>query len=345
MPVTTIEWSDGQIRIIDQTRLPSELVYVHLGHLDAVVEAIRNLRVRGAPAIGIAAAFGAALAMRQFSGYKPQAFLAELDRVTTVLQATRPTAVNLSWALARLRQAVMAHREPTVDGLKSLLVAEAQKIWQEDREICRAIGWHGSALVPNPANVITHCNTGALAAADFGTALGILFTAHSQGKKLHVYVDETRPLLQGARLSMWELMQEGVACTLICDGAAAFVMQRHRIDLCIVGADRIARNGDTANKVGTYSLAVNADRHGIPFYVAAPTSTVDFATADGGHVPIEERSAEEIAEGFGHRIAPPGARAYNPAFDVTPHGLITAIITEKGVLRPPLTQSLAQLEK
>ncbi|MGH7457349.1 MAG: S-methyl-5-thioribose-1-phosphate isomerase, partial [bacterium] len=209
---------------------------------------------------------------------------------------------------------------------------------------CRALGRHGAALIPNPATVITHCNTGALATADFGTALGVLFTAHAQGKKLHVFVDETRPLLQGARLNMWELMQEGIACTLICDNAAAFVMQRQKIDCCIVGADRIARNGDTANKIGTYSLAVNAQKHGIPFYVAAPISTIDFSLATGREIPIEQRAAEEITKGFGRRTAPPDAVVYNPAFDVTPHELIAAIITEAGVVRPPYERHLPELQ-
>lgn len=345
MSVTTIDWSENGIKIIDQSRLPLELVYVHLNDLDAVIEAIHRLQIRGAPAIGIAGAFGAVLAMERFSGYHREAFLAELDRVIGLLRATRPTAVNLSWALERLRRVAAAHREPSVAELKELLLAEAQRIMQEDRRICRAIGRYGAELVPSPANVITHCNTGALATADFGTALGILFTAHGQGKKLHVFVDETRPLLQGARLNMWELMQEGISCTLVCDSAAAFVMQRHRIDLCLVGADRIARNGDTANKIGTYSLAVNAQKHGIPFYVAAPISTIDFAAANGMHIPIEERGAEEVTDSFGRRTAPAGARVYNPAFDVTPHELVTAIITEAGVLRPPFVASLARLEK
>lgn len=345
MPVTTIEWSDNKVKIIDQTRLPLELVYLHLRDLDSVAEAIRSLRVRGAPAIGIAAAFGVVLAMQQFLADNRQAFFVELDRVIEVLRATRPTAVNLSWALARMRSVAVVHRGHSLTEIKKILFAESQKILQEDREICRAIGRHGAELVPNPANLITHCNTGALATADFGTALGVLYTAHAQGKKLHVYVDETRPLLQGARLNMWELMQEGIACTLICDNTAAFVMQRHKIEACLVGADRIARNGDTANKIGTYSLAVNAQKHGIPFYVAAPISTIDFKMQRGSQIPIEERSAEEVTGSFGRCTAPAGARVYNPAFDVTPHEFITAIVTEAGVIRPPFEKSLLALEK
>ncbi len=345
MPVTTIAWSENKIKIIDQTRLPQELVHLYLGDLEAVAEAIRSLRVRGAPAIGIAAAFGVVVAMQDFSGNDRQAFLAELGRIIETLRQTRPTAVNLSWALERMRRVAQAHRDDSALEIKNRLFAEAQKILQEDREVCRALGWHGAKLVPHPANVITHCNTGALATADFGTALGVLFTAHAQGKKLHVYVDETRPLLQGARLNMWELMQEGIGCTLICDNAAAFVMQRRKIDFCIVGADRIARNGDTANKIGTYSLAVNAQKHGIPFYVAAPISTIDFKMQSGAEIPIEQRTAEEVTGGFGRRTAPDGAIVYNPAFDVTPHELIAGLITEVGIIRPPFTRALAALEK
>ena len=345
MPVTTIEWSGDKIKIIDQTRLPLELVYLHLENLDAVLEAITSLRVRGAPAIGVAAAMGVAQAVESFSGRGVDDFFAELDRVSAALRATRPTAVNLGWALHRMRRIAEASRERPVHDIQQALVAESKRIWQEDRDVCRAIGRHGAGLLPDPATVLTHCNTGALATADFGTALGVLFTAHAQGKRLHVYVDETRPLLQGARLNMWELMQEGIGCTLICDGAAAFVMQRQKIDACLVGADRIARNGDSANKIGTYSLAVNAKRHAIPFYVVAPISTIDFRIAGGDQVPIEERSSAEITHSFGRIIAPVNALTYNPAFDVTPHELISAIVTEVGVLLPPYSQSISSLEK
>src|SRR5574341_1354180 len=322
MPVTTIEWRENKVRLIDQTKLPSELVYLNIDQVEALGEAIKKLRVRGAPAIGIAGAFGVLLEIQHFQGDDKNQFFSELDRVITYLRATRPTAVNLSWALERMRQTAETHRQESLARIKHLLFVEAQKIFREDQQTCRALGEHGAALIPNPATIITHCNTGALATADFGTALGVLFTAHAQGKKLHVFVDETRPLLQGARLNMWELMQEGLACTLICDNVAAFVMQRHTIDCCIVGADRIARNGDTANKIGTYSLAVNAQKHGIPFYIAAPISTIDFHCASGREIPIEERAAEEVTEGFGRRTAPPDAVVYNPAFDVTPHELI-----------------------
>ncbi len=345
MPVTTIQWSNNKIKIIDQTKLPHELVYLSLGDLDSVAEAIRNLRVRGAPAIGVTAAFGVVLVLQNFKGNDHTAFFEELDQTANTLRQTRPTAINLGWALERMQRIAANHRNEEVEEIKKHLFTEAKNIFEEDRRICRAIGRHGSVLIPNPANVITHCNTGALATADFGTALGVLFTAHALGKKLHVYVDETRPLLQGARLNIWELKQEGIDCTLICDNAAAFVMQRQKIDCCIVGADRIARNGDTANKIGTYSLAVNAKFHNIPFYVAAPISSIDFKIASGAEIPIEERSGEEVTSVRGQVIAPTKSIAYNPAFDVTPNELISGIITEVGITLPPYSHSLPALEK
>ncbi len=344
MPVTTIEWIDNKVKLIDQTKLPAELIHLHIDEVETLGEAIKKLRVRGAPAIGIAAAFGVLLGAQKFRGEGKEEFFAELARVISYLRGTRPTAVNLAWALERMRRTAEAHRHQTVVQIKKELFNEANKIFIEDQQTCRALGRHGAELIPNPATIITHCNTGALATADFGTALGVIFTAHAQGKKLHVFVDETRPLLQGARLNMWELMQENIPCTLICDNMAAFVMQRQKIDCCIVGADRIARNGDTANKIGTYSLAVNAQKHGVPFYVAAPISTIDFNISTGAEIPIEERAAEEITEGFGRRTAPFNARVYSPAFDVTPNDLIAAIITEAGVIRPPFVDNLSRLQ-
>jgi methylthioribose-1-phosphate isomerase len=340
MPVTTIEWVDNKIKLIDQTKLPTELVYLHIDEVETLGEAIRKLRVRGAPAIGVAAAFGVLLGVQKFYGDDKENFFSELDRVITYLRRTRPTAVNLSWALERMRRTAETHRHQSIIQIKNALFFEANKIFLEDQQICREIGRHGAELIPNPAAIITHCNTGALATADFGTALGVAFTAQAQGKKLHVFVDETRPLLQGARLNMWELMQEKIPCTLICDNTAAFVMQRQKIDCCLVGADRIARNGDTANKIGTYSLAVNAQKHDVPFYVVAPISTIDFDISTGKEIPIEERAAEEITEGFGRRTAPQNAPVFNPAFDVTPNDLISAIITEAGVIHPPYEQNL-----
>jgi len=343
MPVTTIEWRENKVRLIDQTRLPLELVHLHIDEVEILGEAIKKLRVRGAPAIGVAAAFGVLLGIQKLPGEDKEKFFSELDRVITYLRGTRPTAANLAWALERMRRIAEAHRQQAVAQIKNELFAEANKIFLEDQQTCRAIGRHGAGLIPDAATIITHCNTGALATADFGTALGVLFTAHAQGKKLHVFVDETRPLLQGARLNMWELMQEKIPCTLICDNMAAFVMQRRKVDCCVVGADRIARNGDTANKIGTYSLAVNAQKHNVPFYVVAPISTIDFKINTGREIPIEERAAEEITEGFGRRTTPPNAPVYNPAFDVTPNDLITAIITEAGVIHPPYVQNLPEL--
>lgn len=340
MPVSTIAWQNDKIRMIDQTRLPAELVYLDIIALEVLGEAIKSLRVRGAPALGVAGAFGVLISAQSFRSEDTSAFFAQLERDIAYLRATRPTAVNLGWALDRMKRVLETHRAANISAIKAALHTEAERIFEEDRRTCRALAEHGAALVPQHATVITHCNTGALATADFGTALGVLFAAHAHGKKLHVFVDETRPLLQGARLNMWELMNEGIDCTLICDNTAAFVMQRRKIDFCIVGADRIAANGDTANKIGTYSLAVNAQKHGVPFYIAAPISTIDFNIRTGVEIPIEERSAEEVTNGFGRRTAPEGARVYSPAFDVTPNELIAAIITEAGVIRPPFEKNL-----
>ena len=345
MPTTTLAWQNGKIRMIDQTRLPGELVYLEIETVAALAEAIKNLRVRGAPAIGVAGAFGVLLSAQSISQSTTEKFLAELGRDIEILRGTRPTAVNLGWALDRMHRVAQRLRTASVEALRTELQREALTICEEDRQAARALGRHGATLVPPQATVITHCNTGALVTVDFGTALGVLFTAHAQGKKLHIIVDETRPLLQGARLNMWELQHEGIPCTLICDNMAAFYMQRHRIDFCIVGADRIAANGDTANKIGTYSLAVNARHHGIPFYVAAPISTIDFSRPSGRDIPIEERAPEEITNAFGRRTAPEGSPVYNPAFDVTPHELITAIITEAGVITPPFEVNLRELAR
>ncbi len=344
MPVSTITWHNGKIRMIDQTRLPGELVHLEITQLDVLGEAIKSLRVRGAPALGVAGAFGTLLSAQLFHGEDKAAFFTQLERDMKYLRATRPTAVNLGWALDRMRDVAQSHLASSLAEIKAALREEAQMIFEEDRRTCRALAEHGATLVPQNATVMTHCNTGALATADYGTALGVLFAAHAQGKKLHVFVDETRPLLQGARLNMWELMNEGIDCTLICDNTAAFVMQRQHIDFCVVGADRIAANGDTANKIGTYSLAVNARQHGVPFYIAAPISTIDFNIRAGKEIPIEERSAEEVTAGFGRRTAPEGSRVYSPAFDVTPHELIAAIITEAGVIQPPFGQNLQAIQ-
>ncbi|MDQ7065450.1 MAG: S-methyl-5-thioribose-1-phosphate isomerase [candidate division KSB1 bacterium] len=345
MPVTTIEWIDDHIRLIDQTRLPTELVYLDIDDLPRLAEAIQSLRVRGAPALGIAAAFGLLLIAHRFRGEDAAELLRHLRNAADLLRRTRPTAVNLGWALDQMLQVAEQHIQQPVAAIRRALHDKAMTLFESDRQVCRQIGEHGAGLIPDGAQIVTHCNTGALATVDWGTALGAIFTAHAQGKKLHVWVDETRPLLQGARLTMWELMHEGIDATLICDNTAAFVMQQRKIDLCIVGADRIATNGDTANKIGTYHLAVAAKHHGIPFYVAAPISTIDFTLDRGEQIPIEKRAAEEVTHGFGRQTAPEGASVYSPAFDITPNELITAIITEVGVLYPPFREAIPQLAK
>ncbi len=308
--------------------------------MDVLAEAIKSLRVRGAPAIGIAGAFGVLLGLQDFKGCDKDVFFNCLNETTDFLNATRPTAVNLSWALNRMKRVADQFRQLDVAELKQRLLQEAVNIWEEDRKTCRRLGKHGAELIKNDFTVLTHCNTGALATADYGTALGVVFTAHQQGKKVHVFADETRPLLQGARLNTWELMNEGIAVTLICDNTAAFVMQQGKIDCVILGADRITANGDTANKIGTYNVAVIAEKHNVPFYVAAPYTTIDFNLTDGSQIPIEERNPDEVTNGFGRRTAPANTSVYSPAFDVTPNELISAIITEEGVIRPPFLTNL-----
>ena len=335
MPVTTIEWSNNKIRMIDQTKLPGELIHLEINDIEVLAEAIKSLRVRGAPAIGIAGAFGVLISVQDFVGDDKEAFFKQLLETSEYLNATRPTAVNLSWAIERMKRIAEENGSKSVTEIKKILNSEAMRIYEEDRETCRRLGKYGAELLEDGFNILTHCNTGALATADYGTAIGVVFAASEAGKKLHVFADETRPLLQGARLNTWELMNEGIDVTLICDNTAAVVMQQKKVDCVIVGADRIAANGDTANKIGTYSVAVNAEKHGVPFYVAAPYSTIDFKIKHGSEIPIEERDPIEITEGFGRRTAPENTRVYSPAFDVTPNELITAIITEKGVIRPP----------
>ena len=345
MPVTTIEWTNKQIRMIDQTKLPEELLHLEISDIEVLAEAIKSLRVRGAPAIGIAGAFGVVLGVQNFAGEDKEAFFKQLKETSEYLNATRPTAVNLSWAIQRMNRVANQNKSKPLAEIKERLLNEAQTIWEEDREICRRLGKHGAKLVKDGFNILTHCNTGALATADYGTALGVVFAANEEGKKLHVYADETRPLLQGARLNVWELMNENIDVTLICDNTAAFVMQQKKIDCAIVGADRIAANGDTANKIGTYNVAVLCEKHGVPFYVAAPYSTIDFNLQNGSQIPIEERAAEEITHGFGRRTAPLNTKVYSPAFDVTPNDLIAGIITEEGVIEPPYEINLKKHAK
>jgi methylthioribose-1-phosphate isomerase len=346
--VETMRWSgaaaDGYLTLLDQTRLPTELVEMDCVDVDLVWEAIKMLRVRGAPAIGIAAAYGMVLGTQGAAGADEATFFARLKTVHGYLASSRPTAVNLFWALERMTKAAEARRgtmSPT--DIHSALLAEALAIHDEDRALCRAIGKHGAALIPEGAGVLTHCNAGGLATAEYGTALSVFFTCQDQGKRLHVYVDETRPLLQGARLTAWELMQREIPATLICDNMAGQVMKEGKVQAVVVGADRITANGDTANKIGTYSVAVLAHAHGIPFYVAAPSTTFDLSMESGDAIPIEQRAAAEITHGMGKQTAPEGMAVYNPAFDVTPARLIAGIITERGVIRPVNRETIAAL--
>lgn len=325
MIIETIKWEHNCLRLIDQTKLPEELVYLECSTPEMVAEAIKRLSVRGAPAIGIAAAYGVVLGVKNVEG------------TIELLAKTRPTAVNLFWALERMRRCVQAYKGNRE--LKEVLLEEAIQIHQDDQEKCKKIGEYGSRLIKDGDTILTHCNAGALATGGMGTALALIYVAHEQGKGIKVFTDETRPLLQGARLTAWELMQAGIDVTLICDNMAAQVMKEGKINLIIVGADRIAANGDVANKIGTYSVAVLAKEHRIPFYVAAPTSTLDITLKDGSLIPIEERAEFEITCGFGKKTAPEGVKIYNPAFDVTPNHLIKAIITEKGIAYPPFDYS------
>jgi len=338
MPVPTITWHggiDGVVRLIDQTLLPTEFRIIEIEDAEAMREAITVLRVRGAPAIGIAAAMGVVLGLKGTAAAAGEDLVAEVERVADSLATSRPTAVNLFWALDRMRAVARAAVDEPPTAIRERLLAETLTILEEDRRRCRAIGRHGAPLVPEGGGVLTHCNAGGLATADYGTALAVLFAAHEAGKRFRVFADETRPLLQGARLTTWELMQAGIDVTLICDNTAAQVMREGKVQMVVVGADRIAANGDTANKIGTYGLAVLARAHDIPFYVAAPTSTFDLSIATGAEIPIEERGAEEVTHGFGRRTAPEGVAVYSPAFDVTPAAHITAIITEAGVIERP----------
>ncbi|HTK50418.1 MAG TPA: S-methyl-5-thioribose-1-phosphate isomerase [Gemmatimonadaceae bacterium] len=334
--IRAVDWSPGgvAVRIIDQRRLPGEFVERDLATLDELCDAIRTLAVRGAPAIGVAGAMGMVVALSQFTGEPATRFRERVRSVGATIRATRPTAVNLPWAIDRMLRAAEANADSphaVVDALR----AEATSIRDEDRAMCERIGTHGLPLLPDGARVLTHCNAGALATAGIGTALAPLYLAAASGRRIEVFADETRPMLQGSRLTSWELARAGIPVTVIADNTAASLMRAGRIDLCIVGADRIARNGDVANKVGTYGVAVAAHHHGIPFYVAAPWSTFDPATPDGGVIEIEQRNADEIRRGFGPLTATPEAAVYNPAFDVTPSALITAIISDRGVHRPP----------
>lgn len=341
----TMRWESDTLVLLDQTRLPLELKYIYCRDHHQVAEAIRNLRVRGAPAIGVAAAYGLVLGVDAARCSTRREFLERAREVAGELALTRPTAVNLSWALRRMLDRLENAPESDPGALRGILLAEAHAIFVEDLETNRAIGRFGQELIPSGARILTHCNAGALATAGYGTALGVVRAAAAAGKKVSVFASETRPLLQGARLTTWEMLQEKIPVTLIADNMAASLMARGGVDLVIVGADRIAANGDVANKIGTYGLAVLAEAHGLPFYVAAPLSTVDFSLAEGGQIPIEERDPAEVTHLAGRSVAPPGVRVWNPAFDVTPARLVTAVITERGVAYPPYGESLARLCK
>jgi methylthioribose-1-phosphate isomerase len=341
----TIEWKNGAVVMIDQRKLPAKEVYVSCRTAKDVAKAIVTMVIRGAPAIGVAAAMGIALGMRRSTATGTKQFTTEFQRTCELLAGTRPTAVNLFWAIDRMKDAfaAAAGRGASVAELKDVLEAEALAIHDQDVASCQALGAHGAALVPDQARILTHCNAGALATAGYGTALGVIRAAVEAGKTIAVLADETRPFLQGARLTAWELVRDGIDTTVITDNMAGALMRRGDIDLVVVGADRIAANGDVANKVGTYTVAVLAREHGLPFYVAAPVSTIDLATADGSGIPIEERTPREVTHVGTSRLTPEGAGIRNPAFDVTPARLVTGIITERGVAAPPYETSLARL--
>ena len=338
----TVEWKGDHVLMVDQRKLPAQEVYVELKTAREVARAIERMVIRGAPAIGVAAAMGLALGVVKSRATGSATLAGEFYRLCEMMAATRPTAVNLFWAIDRMKrvfsEAARAGRSPAE--IRDIVIAEAAAIHDEDVECCRALGRHGATVLPDAGQVLTHCNAGALATGGYGTALGVVRAAVETGKRIAVYADETRPFLQGARLTAWELLRDGIDTTVITDGMAGPLMRSGRVDVVVVGADRIAANGDVANKIGTYTVAVLAREHGVPFYVAAPTSTVDLATPDGSAIPIEERNEREVTHVGSSRVAPEGAGVWNPAFDVTPHALVAGIITEHGVCRPPYAESL-----
>jgi methylthioribose-1-phosphate isomerase len=341
--IKTVEWTNQGVRFIDQRRLPTEEVYVVCRNYEEVAAAIRDMAVRGAPAIGVSAAMGVALGMQQSTATDMAGFSAHFDRVAKLIAETRPTAVNLFWGIRRMKAKFDSLSTRTIPQIKDAMVAEAQLMLVEDIAANEAMGKHGAVLMPSSGGVLTHCNAGALATCGYGTALGVIRAAVSAGKQIHVFADETRPFLQGSRLTAWELMQDGIPTTVIADNMAGAMMRQGKIQAVIVGADRIAANGDVANKIGTYSVAVLAKEHDLPFYVAAPWSTVDLNTPDGDHIPIEQRSAREVTHHAGTQVAPTGVMVENPAFDVTPSKYIAAIITERGIAKAPLADSLKEL--
>ncbi len=331
MSFRTIQWRDDKVVMIDQTRLPAEEIYNEYSDYQGVAQAIRGMIIRGAPAIGVAAAMGVALGARDIQASDHESFFREFETICDVIAGTRPTAVNLFWAIQRMKRMAEAHRTLPLPTICKILIAEAIRVEEEDLAICKAIGANGAKLIPQGATILTHCNAGGLATAGYGTALGVIRAAHEAGKGIKVFADETRPWLQGARLTAWELMKDNIPVTLISDNMAGYFMKKGEITCCVVGADRIAANGDTANKIGTYSVAVLAKENGIPFYVAAPVSTLDLTLSHGDQIPIEERTTLEVTHIKGIAIAPEGVAVKNPAFDVTPARYITGIITQHGV--------------
>ena len=344
--IPTLTWTDEGVRFLDQTKLPLEESYVLATSYEQVANVIVTMVVRGAPAIGVSAAYGIALGAQRTQAKTAGEFAPEFERICARLASTRPTAVNLFWAIDRMKGlfANLRAAGAGLDEIKLRLLAEANAMYHEDIAACKAMGAYGGELLPDEGGVLTHCNAGALATCGYGTALGVIRSAVEQGKNIHVYADETRPFLQGARLTAWELMADGIPTTVICDNTAASLMRAGRIQAVVVGADRIAANGDTANKIGTYNVAILAKEHGIPFYVAAPWSTIDLATPTGDAIPIEERPAVEVTHHGGKQLTPNGVDICNPAFDVTPARLVTAIVTERGVMRAPYSSSLKKLE-
>lgn len=341
--IKTLEWTDAGVRFIDQRRLPTEEIYVTCRDYREVASAICEMIVRGAPAIGVAAAMGIALGVRDSQAGSYSELRPELELICDTLAKTRPTAVNLFWAIRRMRERFDSLAAEPVEQIKRALIDEAQLMYLADIAACEAMGRNGAVLMPSSGGVLTHCNAGALATCGYGTALGVIRAAVEAGKNIHVFADETRPFLQGSRLTAWELTKDGIPTTVISDNMAGAMMKQGKIGAVVVGADRIAANGDVANKIGTYTVAVLAREHGIPFYVAAPWSTVDLATPDGDHIPIEQRSSREVTHFAGKQVAPDGIAVENPAFDVTPHRYIAAIITERGIAKTPYSEALQKL--
>lgn len=341
--IQTLEWTDQGVRFIDQTKLPTEEVYVTCTTHEQVADVIRNMVVRGAPAIGVAAGMGIALGVKNSQAESADDLKHDFDQICEVIRQTRPTAVNLFWAIRRMQEKFERVHMRSVSQIKNTLIEEAQRMHAEDIAANQAMGRHGATLMPSSGGVLTHCNAGALATAGYGTALGVIRAAVEQGKKIHVYADETRPFLQGSRLTAWELMKDGIPTTVISDNMAGVMMKQGKIGAIVVGADRIAANGDVANKIGTYTVAVLAKEHGIPFYVAAPISTVDLECPEGSKIPIEQRNAKEVTHIAGKQMVPDGVQIENPAFDVTPAKYVSAIVTERGIAKSPYQDSLRRL--